>query len=157
MGCRCLFKILFSFPSVIHPEVGFLDHVKVLVAQLCLTLCDPMVCSPPGSSAHGNLQARTLEWVAMPFSRGSSWPMNQTHVSFIAVWATRSYDSSIFNSLRNLHAFHGGCTNLHAHQQCAGVPFPSNSCLHFSSLVVSMRTILTGVKRYCGFDLDFPL
>ena len=38
--------------------------------QLCPTLCDPMVCSPPGSSVHVILQARILEWVAMPFSRG---------------------------------------------------------------------------------------
>ena len=42
------------------------------VTQLCLTLCDPMDCSPPGSSVHGILQARTLEWMAIPFSRGSS-------------------------------------------------------------------------------------
>ena len=41
----------------------------VLVAQLCPTLCDPMDCSPPGSSVHGILQARILEWVAVPFSR----------------------------------------------------------------------------------------
>ena len=42
--------------------------------RLCLTLCDPMDCSPPGSSVHGIIQARILEWVAMPSSRGSSWP-----------------------------------------------------------------------------------
>ena len=42
--------------------------VCVLVAQLCLTLCNPMDCSPPGFPVHGILQARTLEWVAMPFS-----------------------------------------------------------------------------------------
>ena len=42
--------------------------------QLCPTLCDPMDCSLPGSSVHGILQARILEWVAMPSSRGSSWP-----------------------------------------------------------------------------------
>ena len=42
------------------------------VLHLCLTLCDPMDCSPPGSSVHGILQARILEWVAMPSSRGSS-------------------------------------------------------------------------------------
>ena len=46
--------------------------VKVLVSQSCLTLCDPMDCSLPGSSVHGILQARLLEWVATPFSRGSS-------------------------------------------------------------------------------------
>ena len=42
------------------------------VAQLCLTLCDPTVCSLPGSSIHGISQARTLEWVVISFSRGSS-------------------------------------------------------------------------------------
>ena len=44
----------------------------------CPTLCNPMDCSPPGSSIHGILQARILEWVAISFSRGSSWPWNWT-------------------------------------------------------------------------------
>ena len=48
--------------------------MQLLVAQSCLTLFDPMDCSPSGSSIHGILQARILEWVAMPFSRGSSHP-----------------------------------------------------------------------------------
>ena len=43
--------------------------VCVLVAQFCLTLCDPVDCSPPGSPVHGILQAKILEWVAIPFSR----------------------------------------------------------------------------------------
>ena len=51
------------------------------VIKSCLTLCDPMDCSPPGSSVHGILQARILEWVAMPSCRGSSWPRNRTHIS----------------------------------------------------------------------------
>ena len=50
--------------------------------QLCSTLCNPMDCSPTGSSVHGILQARILEWVAMSSSRGSSWPRDQTHVSW---------------------------------------------------------------------------
>ena len=54
------------------------------VAQSCPTLCDPMDCSPPGSSVHGILQARVLEWVAISFSRGSSRPRDQTQVSRIA-------------------------------------------------------------------------
>ena len=58
--------------------------VKVLVTWLCLTLCKPMNCSPPGSSVHGNLQAGTLEWVAIPFSRGAFQPRNRTWVSHIA-------------------------------------------------------------------------
>ena len=46
--------------------------------QLCPTHCNPMDCSPPGSSVRGILQARIPEWVAMPFSRGSSWPRDWT-------------------------------------------------------------------------------
>ena len=48
------------------------ENLCMLVAQSCLTLCDPMDCHPPGSSIHGLLQARILEWVAISFSRGSS-------------------------------------------------------------------------------------
>ena len=53
--------------------------VKVKVAQLCLTLCDPM-----DYTVHGILQARILEWVAFPFSRGSFQARDQTQVSCIA-------------------------------------------------------------------------
>ena len=54
------------------------------IAQSCPTLCDPMGCSLPGSSLHGILQARVLEWVAISFSRGSSRPRNWTQVSHIS-------------------------------------------------------------------------
>ena len=50
----------------------------LLVAQACLTLCDLMDCSPSGFSVHGVLQAGILEWVAIPFSRGSSLPRGRT-------------------------------------------------------------------------------
>ena len=50
--------------------------------QLCLTVCNPMGYSPPSSSVHGILQARILEWVVMPSSRGSSQPRGQTRVSW---------------------------------------------------------------------------
>ena len=53
-------------------------------AQSCLTICDPMDYSLPGSSLLGIIPARTLEWVAISFSRGSSWPRDRTHVSCIA-------------------------------------------------------------------------
>ena len=46
--------------------------VKVSAVESCLTLCEPIDCSLPGSSVHGILQARMLEWVAIPFSRGFS-------------------------------------------------------------------------------------
>ena len=58
--------------------------VKVLLAQLCLTLCNPIDCSRPGSSVRGILQTRILEWVAMPTSRGSSLLRNQTPISCTA-------------------------------------------------------------------------
>ena len=63
-----------------------LFHVLFLVSakslQLCLTLYDPVDCSPLGSCVHGNLQARILEWVTIPSSRGSSQPRDQTCVSY---------------------------------------------------------------------------
>ena len=64
------------------------------VTKMSPTLCDPLDCSPWGSSIHGILQARILEWVAISFSRGSSQPRDQTQVSHIAgrrfnLWATR--------------------------------------------------------------------
>ena len=66
--------------------------VCVLVAQSCLTLCNPPDCSLPGFSVHGILQARILEWIAIPFSRGTSHPRNRTLVScmagrFFTIWA----------------------------------------------------------------------
>ena len=52
--------------------------------QSCLALCNAMDQSPPGSSVHVILQARILEWVAIPFSRGSSRPRDQTSVSYVS-------------------------------------------------------------------------
>ena len=65
------FKIINSTFQTMTFEF-FNVKVKVLVAQSCPTLCDPMDCSPSSSSVHGILQARILEWVAISFSRGSS-------------------------------------------------------------------------------------
>ena len=72
--------------------------IKSEVAQLCPTLCHPMDCSLPHSSVHGILQTRLLEWVAISFSSGSSWPRDQTWVSHIAgrhftLWPTRKPSS----------------------------------------------------------------
>ena len=85
-------KVLtFTFLQFCRLEVQW---VKVLVTKLCPTLLTPMDCSLPGSSVHGIFQARILEWVAISFSRGSSWPTDWTQVSCIAgrfftIWATR--------------------------------------------------------------------
>ena len=76
-------------------RVAFSD-VCVLVAQSCLALCDPTNCSLLGFSVHGILQARILEWVAIPFSGGSSQPRDRILVScitgrFFTVWATGKF------------------------------------------------------------------
>ena len=55
-----------------------------LAAKSCLTLCEPMNCSLPGSSVHGISHVRILEWVAISFFRGSSQPRSQTHISCLA-------------------------------------------------------------------------
>ena len=70
-----------------------LEHALGWVAQLCPAVCNPMDCSPPGSSVHGILQAKILKWVAMSSSRGPYQPRDWTHISHIADrfftnWAT---------------------------------------------------------------------
>ena len=57
-------------------------HAKSL--QSCLTLCNPMDCSSPGSSVHGILQARILEWAVVSYSTGSSQPRDLTHLSYVS-------------------------------------------------------------------------
>ena len=80
-----------------------------LVAQLCLTLCNPMDCSLPGPSVHGILQARILEWIAIPFSRGSSQLRDWNWVScitgrFFTDWTTRTSKLNKALPQRNLLA-----------------------------------------------------
>ena len=80
---------------------------EVLVTQSCLILGNSMDYSAPGSSVHGTLQA-ILEWVAIPFSRGSSWPMDWTWVSCIAgrfftIWATREDLSGTIMNPQYIH------------------------------------------------------
>ena len=93
--------------------------MKVLFAQLCPKLCDHMDCSLPGSSIHGILQIRILEWIDILFSRGSSWPRDCTRVSYIAgrlfiIWATiwdrssaihSSFCLKFFNDIHQLFFF----------------------------------------------------
>ena len=57
---------------------------QCMCTQSCLTLCDPMDCSAPGSSVHGIFQAGILEWIAFSFSKGSFPPRNQTHVHYVS-------------------------------------------------------------------------
>ena len=76
---RCLLlgrKIMTNLDSILKSrDITLSTKVKSEseVAQLCLTLCDPMDCSLSGSSVHGIFQARELEWIAISFSRGYLW------------------------------------------------------------------------------------
>ena len=95
--------IVYVYTQNIHPHqiyiFYYILHMSVHAQpfQSCLmTLCHSVDCSPPGSFVHGVLQARMLEWVAMPSSRESSWPREWTHIScvfcisggFFTHWAT---------------------------------------------------------------------
>ena len=70
--------------STAHAYNSMSESEVVLFAQSCPTFCDPMICGPPDSSVHWILQARTLEWVAIPFSKGSSQHRHGARVSWIA-------------------------------------------------------------------------
>ena len=126
------------------------EKEKVLVAQLYPTLCGPMGyfvtpmdCSPSGSSVHGILQARILEWGVIPFSRGSARPRDRTLVShvtgeFFTVWATREAPCPRKPRSKWGWAFLADCSHLqNQSRNQTGNDFP---CLWWSS------TIGTGYK-----------
>ena len=118
----------------------FLFNV-VLVAQSCLTLCDPTDCSPPVSSVHGILQARTLERITIPFSRGSTWPRDQTQVSCIAgklFTCNFNVNSFLFNSFLFFGLYPLAMTNT-----CW---FPSHHAISFHWTLVHVFLLL-----------DFPI
>ena len=90
-----------------HHSILHLVGASSEVAQSCPTLFDPMDCSLPGSSVHGIFQALVLEWIAISFSRGSSWPRHQTQLSRIVdrrftAWATRKVHQGPSSSISYL-------------------------------------------------------
>ena len=86
-GCirvgRLLLPMIYAFK--------ILMKVEILVTQSCLSLCNPIDCSLPGSSVRGILQARILEWISIPLSRGSSLPRDRAWLSFIAGWFFKAW------------------------------------------------------------------
>ena len=90
----CLLDLCQKADLLDWSNLGTCSESESEVAQSCPTLCDPMDCSLPGSSLHGILQARILEWVAISFSRGSSRSRDRTLASCIPgrhfnLWAIR--------------------------------------------------------------------
>ena len=105
-------EVCLSLPAFPLQHVWWISAVisfyRCLVAQSCPALCNPLNCSPPGSSVLGIFQARVLEWVAISLSRGSSPPRGWTWVSciaggFSANWATR--EAPFFHDFSNLNLF----------------------------------------------------
>ena len=102
---------------------------SVLVAQSCPTFCDSMNWGPPGSSVPGVFQLRILEWVAIPFSRGSSQPRDRTQVSHIAgrLFATRE-----------------------GHTRWCSEGFPNDRCLYWMMVVGMFLSQMFSLDMSCG-------
>ena len=142
----------------------------MLVAQSSPTLCDPIDCSPPCPSVHGISQARILEWVAISFSRGSSWSKDRTPFSctagrFFTIWAWGS--PTILNTERSLldiclfflrdyqTVFLSNFILLQFHQLykiLLGAAYPYQFCVWSVFLDLVNRCVVS----YCDFDLHFP-
>ena len=88
IGRLYLLSWCFTFGMIINYWLILVfQWMRAKLLRSCLTLCDPMDCSPEGFSVQGILQARKLEWVTMTFSRGSSQPRDRTHVSLpLLLW-----------------------------------------------------------------------
>ena len=159
---RGLIKSRLQGPFYSHREQVTYELSLSGDAQSCLTLCDPMGCSPPGSSVHGILQARILEWVAIFFSRGFSQTRDWPWVSCIAgrfftIWAT------VMMHNKTLHFRHHGMQQAYERGgTVAGTTkpqiiiffwikqmFKQNST--FSDLtILKAKGILKGVRRSPG-------
>ena len=105
-----------------------------------LLFCDPVDCSPPRSSVHGFPQARTLQWVAILFSRGSFWPRDRTRVSCIGLWilhcwATRETFSMCVSIYVYIHVCNG-----------RSLSHKNNEILPFATTCMDLVDIMLGRK-----------
>ena len=89
-----MFRFTLFLENLIYSMLGHTCRCAKSL-QSCPAVCDPMDCSPPSSSVHGILQARILEWVAMPSSRGSSQPRDQIFVSMCSELAGGFFNTSV--------------------------------------------------------------
>ena len=122
-----------------------------------------MDCSPPGFSVHGMFQARILEWVALPFCRGSSWPRDRTRVSWISgwfftVWATREWKVAWLLGGIKMCLFHF-CTPIYStrlgsehHSYCSKlISWVSNECA-FILIRMLMHIVMEKIISVLNFE-----
>ena len=104
--CKSFIMVIKSFMH--HDHSGVCN-----LLQSCLTLCDPVDCSLPGSSVHGTFQARILEWVAVPSLRRFSWPRDRTQISCIS--CTGRW---VFYHFTTGQPLPGGASGIKSPRQC---------------------------------------
>ena len=110
---ECKYRVLAKAPMCIY--------VCVLVTSSCLTLCNPIDCSPPGSSVHGILQARILEWVAISFSK-STYILTQNRNSHLSMWCLKSFMSLIVSVKKNTEEWAGFGSEFGITKHCFSAP-----------------------------------
>ena len=119
-----------------------------------------MDCSPPGSSLHGILQARVLEWVAISFSRESSWCRDQTRVSCIPgrrfyLWATREAhisDTCRSKETNKINHHHGSTTQLNSYQHMTNIVYPYSPLLPQYLKTNPRHYIISSVNTSEGYN-----
>ena len=160
---KCIL-LLFTRPEVQNKGVNrvasswrrnYSTPLSCIHAQSCPTLCNPMDCSPPGSSVHGIFQARILIWAAISFSRGSSQPQEWTPVSWIAgrFLTTEPHGkpytpSPSFLMLLGLYTHH---SNLYLHI-CTSLSSLQRLCPNFPLLTL-IRTPVIVFKAHCKSNI----
>ena len=112
-----------------------------MYAQSCPTLCGPMDCSLSGSPVHGILQARILEWVAIPYSRGSAWPRDQTLLSYVSCISKKNFFFLFFIFLKFYFKTLHNCISFAKYQN------ESATGIHLGSPETPLRSLV-----YCQYQ-----
>ena len=119
----------------------------VLLAQSCPTLCDPTDSSPPGSSVHGILQVRILQWVAIFSSRGSSQPRDWTHVSYVSCTGREKVTGNARTKLKQYLRSNAECNSCNSSYFCVLVAEEHMAIIYDHSLSPSWSVFETERKQ----------
>ena len=136
----------YSWPSVVFRFIQTVDGITAAAAaakslQPCPTLCDPIDSSPPGSSVHGILQARTLEWVAISFS--STWKWKVKVKSLSCVWLCSTPQTAAYHAPLSM--------GFSRQEYWSGLPLPSPMVSLICSFLILRTYGSTNVCMHYGF------